>query len=75
MLAEDLMAQLRARGHNAEILTLPFKWYPQGTLVNAILGSKLQDISNFNGVKVDKVIALKCDLLPRRNRIRFHMRF
>ncbi len=50
---------MNAAGHNAEILTLPFKWYPQQTLVNTILASKLMDISNFNGINIDKVIALK----------------
>jgi len=59
VLAEDLLGHLRAAGHDAEILTLPFKWYPQQTLVNSILASKLFDITNFNGVNVDKVIALK----------------
>jgi len=59
VLAEDLQQQLSIAGHNAEILTLPFKWYPQQTLVNTILASKLMDISNFNGVNIDKVIALK----------------
>ena len=59
VLAEDLRAQLRAAGHRAEILTLPFKWYPQQTLANTILAARLMDISNFNGVTIDRVIALK----------------
>ena len=59
VLAEDLQAQLVIAGHRAEILTLPFKWYPQETLANTILASKLMDISNFNGVAIDRVIALK----------------
>lgn len=59
VLAEDLQAQLKAAGHRAEVLTLPFKWYPQQTLANTIVASKLMDISNFNGVTIDKVIALK----------------
>jgi len=59
VLAEDLEAQLTAAGHRAQILTLPFKWYPQQTLVNTILATKLMDISNFNGVAIDRVIALK----------------
>ena len=59
VLAEDLQQQLRMAGHNAETLTLPFKWYPQQTLVNTILTSKLADVSNFNGLNIDKVIALK----------------
>ena len=59
VLAEDLQTQLTESGHRAEILTLPFKWYPQQTLANTILASKLMDVSNFNGVNIDKVIALK----------------
>ena len=59
VLAEDLQAQLALAGHRAEILTLPFKWYPQQTLANTILATKLMDISSFNGVTIDRVIALK----------------
>ena len=59
VLAEDLRDNLREHGHRAEIMTLPFKWYPQQTLVNTILASKLMDVSNFNGLNIDKVIALK----------------
>ncbi len=59
VLAEDLLEHVRAAGNKAEILTLPFKWYPQQTLVNTILASRLQDITNFNGLNIDKVIALK----------------
>jgi glycosyltransferase involved in cell wall biosynthesis len=62
VLAEDLERELEAAGHNAEILKLPFKWYPQQTLVNTILVSKMLDISTFNNVNVDKVIALKFPL-------------
>ena len=59
VLAEDLQAQLEIAGHRAEILTLPFKWYPQQTLANTIVAAKLMDISSFNGVHIDRVIALK----------------
>jgi glycosyltransferase involved in cell wall biosynthesis len=62
VLAEDLQQQLNFAGHKAEILTLPFKWYPQQTLVNTLLASKLLDITNFNGVNIDRVIALKFPL-------------
>jgi glycosyltransferase involved in cell wall biosynthesis len=62
VLAEDLQQALQRAGHRAEILTLPFKWNPQQSLVNSILASKLMDISSFNAVTVDKVIALKFPL-------------
>jgi len=62
VLAEDLESQLQAAGHRAEILTLPFKWYPQQTLANTILATKLMDVSSFNGMAIDRVIALKFPL-------------
>jgi glycosyltransferase involved in cell wall biosynthesis len=69
VLAEDLRDQLLQAGHNAEILTLPFKWYPQQTLVNTLLASKLLDISSYNGLTIDRVIALKFPLwlIPHPN--------
>ena len=59
VLAEDLETQLKTAGHRVEILTLPFKWYPQQTLANTILATKLMDVSSFNGMTIDRVIALK----------------
>ncbi|MDG2048075.1 MAG: glycosyltransferase family 4 protein [Halioglobus sp.] len=59
VLAEDLICSLRERGHQAALITVPFKWYPQQSLVDSILACKLMDIDGFNGVKIDKVIALK----------------
>lgn len=59
ILAQDLNQQLQHAGHSSEILTLPFKWYPQQSLVNSILAAKLFDISSYNGKDVDRVIALK----------------
>lgn len=62
VLAEDLCAQLQLAGHRAEIVTVPFKWYPQQTLVDSMLGARLMDLSSFNGVNIDRVIALKFPL-------------
>ena len=28
LMADELVAALRARGHEAELVTIPFKWYP-----------------------------------------------
>ncbi len=70
ILANDLNYQLRLAGHSSEIVTLPFKWYPQQTLVNSILAAKLFDISSYNGKDVDRVIALKFPawLMPHENK-------
>ena len=59
VLAEDLIQELKKAGHQAEIMTVPFKWYPQESLVNSILACKLLDIDNYSGGNVDKVIGLK----------------
>jgi glycosyltransferase involved in cell wall biosynthesis len=59
VLADDLVAALQRRGHNATLVTLPFKWYPQRSLIDSILACKLLDVTEFNGVPIDRVIALK----------------
>ena len=59
VLAEDLITSLRQRGHKATLITVPFKWHPQQSLVDSILACKLIDINGINGVKIDKVIALR----------------
>lgn len=59
VLAEDLIQALAERGHRPALVTVPFKWYPQQSLIDSMLACKLLDISEFNGVRIDKVIALK----------------
>lgn len=70
MLAEDLRGALVDRGHKADLLTVPFKWYPQETLVNNILACKLLDIEDFNGIKTDLTIGLKFPtwLIPHKKK-------
>ena len=57
--AERLTTELQARGHEADLVTVPFKWYP-GThvLANAFLWRML-DLDEVDGRKVDLVIATK----------------
>lgn len=59
VLADDLVEALNARGFNATNVTVPFKWYPQQSLLDNIIACKLLDIRDYNGVNIDKVIALK----------------
>jgi glycosyltransferase involved in cell wall biosynthesis len=61
-LADDLVEALGARGHNATLITVPFKWYPQQSLVDVIIACKLLDIEEYNGIRIDKVIALRFPL-------------
>ena len=57
--AEALQDRLCARGYQAEVVSIPFKWYPLETLWEQELMWKTLDISESNGEKVDLVIGTK----------------
>lgn len=57
--ANMLRDELIKRGHNADIITIPFKWYPESTIVDSMLMGRMMDLSEINGEKIDKVIAMK----------------
>jgi len=43
----------------AELVQLPFKWYPEIQMINDIMAWRLLDLSESNGIKIDLVIASK----------------
>ncbi len=53
-LADALVVQLRANGHDAALYRIPFRWMPCGKVVEAMLACRLVRLWN-----VDRVIALK----------------
>ena len=57
--AEGLCRALREAGHRAEIIAIPFKWYPPERIVDHILACRLLDLSETVGVAVDRLIGLK----------------
>lgn len=57
--AAGLVAALQRHGHEAAEITLPFKWYPGEVLADHILAAKLTDLSEVEGVAVDRMIGLK----------------
>jgi glycosyltransferase involved in cell wall biosynthesis len=59
MHAEALLAELRRRGHHAEIVTIPFKWYPASSLLASMVMARLADLSEAAGETVDLMIGLK----------------
>jgi len=59
MLAQSLKDQLVIRGLNADIISLPFKWYPPETLLDHMLAARLTDFSEVNGEKIGRLITLK----------------
>lgn len=58
-LVRELLAQLRARGYAADIVSVPFKWYPKEEILAHAAAWRLIDLSESNGEPIDLVIATK----------------
>jgi glycosyltransferase involved in cell wall biosynthesis len=56
---EGLKCALVEAGYNAEIVALPFKWYPPNEIMQGALAWRLLDLSEANGKQVDLVIGMK----------------
>lgn len=59
ILVNMLCDELKKRGHSAEVVTIPFKWYPAETLVKEMMIGRMIDLTEVNGEKIDLVIAMK----------------
>jgi glycosyltransferase involved in cell wall biosynthesis len=61
--AESHVAGLRqafiAAGYNAEIVALPFKWYPPSEIMKGALAWRLLDLTESNGKPIDLVVGMK----------------
>ena len=57
--AAGLRTALTAAGHHAEIISLPFKWYPPERILDQMLACRLLDLTQTSGVAVDRLIGLK----------------
>ena len=49
--------ELRARGYEAELVSVPFKWYPKDEILPHAAAWRLLDLSESNGRPIDLVIA------------------
>jgi glycosyltransferase involved in cell wall biosynthesis len=56
---EGLRRALVQAGYNAEVVALPFKWYPPSEIMSGALAWRLLDLSEANGKPVDLVIGMK----------------
>ena len=65
-----LAAAFRREGYNAEVVALPFKWYPPQEIVNNVLAWRLLDLTESNGLAVDLLVGMKfpayCAAHPRK---------
>ena len=59
LMTNGLKSALIQHGHEVEIVSFPFKFSPESYVSNLIDVWKEQDFNNFNGYRVDKVIALQ----------------
>lgn len=56
---ETLVAKLRDRGHEAELVTVPFKWYPGTRVLTQAFLWRLLDLEEADGRPIDAVVATK----------------
>src|SRR6476620_9372655 len=55
----QLVRELRTRGYDAELVSVPFKWYPKEEILPHAAAWRLLDLSESNGRPVDLVIGTK----------------
>lgn len=69
--AEGLRDAFRRAGHEAEILAIPFKWYPPEKILDHILACRLLDVSEVAGTRVDRLIGLRFPayFIPHPNKV------
>jgi glycosyltransferase involved in cell wall biosynthesis len=58
-LNRQLVEQLRRRGFQADLVSVPFKWYPPQEILTHAAAWRMVDLSESNGRRIDLVIATK----------------
>ncbi len=59
LLAAGLVEALRAAGHEADLVAIPFRWWPPEAVLDQMLACRLFDLGEATGGTVDRVIGLK----------------
>ncbi len=59
LMVETLTKELCKRGFQAELISIPFRWYPENGLYDNMLMWKMLDLSEVNGESIDLVIPTK----------------
>jgi glycosyltransferase involved in cell wall biosynthesis len=57
--AAGLVRELKAAGHEADLVQLPFKWYPRSEILASALAWRLLDLTEADGKRIDLVIPMK----------------
>ena len=71
VLADNLLQALKAQGHNADIVAIPYKHYPPERILDHMLACRLLDLTGAFGESIDRLIALKFPayLIPHPNKV------
>ena len=56
---DALVSELRARGHEADLVTVPFKWYPGARVLTQAFLWRLLDLGEADGGRIDMVVGTK----------------
>ena len=56
---DELVGELRARGHEADLVSVPFKWYPGTRVLTQAFLWRLLDLEEADGRRIDVVVATK----------------
>lgn len=59
ILVDSLRRELVARGHEAEVVTVPFSWNPRAQLLKSALAWRMLDLETLGGQQIDLVIATR----------------
>jgi glycosyltransferase involved in cell wall biosynthesis len=59
IMTDRLVGELRTRGHEADLLTVPFKWYPGPRVLTQAFLWRLLDLDEADGQRIDLVVATK----------------
>ena len=56
---DELVTELQARGHEADLVSVPFKWYPGARVLTQAFLWRLLDLEEADGKRIDLVVATK----------------
>jgi glycosyltransferase involved in cell wall biosynthesis len=56
---DRLVHELRARGHDADLVSVPFKWYPGARVLTQAFLWRMLDLEEADGRRIDLVVATK----------------
>src|SRR5262245_25231399 len=59
VLVDGLAGALEDAGHRVAVVALPFRWYPPSVIPSQALAWRLLDLTEANGVPIDRVICTK----------------